>query len=1233
MVAKFRIGIAVTGVLGALASNAGFAQTPSAFIEDFTRGNTTNSWYYFGGACLTAGTAVGTGTPGGTGPAPVAGQIPSCISILSSYYATRPDHDASLVGGFSGTLPDPVLPVTTPPTPGDGALRFTNGSPYGHNEAGAIVSSGAPFNAGQGVQILFKTVTYRGDGGGASSPGSDGKDGADGMSFYLLDATASTPGDGMWNGLGSFGGSLGYTCSNQNSPYTGVTAGYIGLGMDEFGNFLNGQNLSPNAAALQISLGSNSGVGAAGGDNTASGYGYWPGRLGLRGAGSVSWPWLNTKWSTYYPSSVLNTAALQAAAVQQTCKTGQIWDYRSNPAVAVANPISTPAGLTFYDYAPIASATGTGPSFFALPASPPTFIANETATTRPDGVAIQNVFVYSLKITQDGLLTFSYSMNGSPFTPVITNQNITASNGPLPSQLYFGFAGSTGGDTNIHEILCFKATPVNQSASSAAGNEKQTATVVTGTQAYFAFYNPNDWTGTVASFVVNDTAGALSFASSASWDASCWLTGPASTPTCPTTLAPRPAAATPTYTGRVMMTWNGLDTTAVPGNGGIAFEYGNLVSQQQTAINLGDSTFTNNRTNYLRGQRSNEITSSGSGLYRARDAVLSDIVDSSPVWVGPPNSPYSQIWRDNLNPTRTMPENSGQSYTTFQTNEQSRLNVVYVGANDGFLHGFRAGTESLTGVVSPTSIDGQEVLAYMPGAVVNTIHNSTNAALDLANTQYAHNFFVDATPGFGDVFYQGAWHTWMVGGLGAGGQAIYALDITNPQASGTQFSEANAANVVKFEVSSATITCQNVSNCGANLGNTYGTPQIRRFHNGMWGAVFGNGYGSSTGDAGIFVMVLNPGSGSGPPTPQFYYLSTSSAGGNGIAYVTTADLDGDHVTDFVYAGDLKGNIWRFDLTSFCPMGSCPSPTSPGPWAVTAGGPLFKATIGTSSVAQPITAAVVVAGAAVTTTSTPQVIVGFGSGQRNQFTNTSAATYISGSQSIYGVWDWNFSAWNALPLQGATYASLTSSQMRTASGASSTTLAVSNLQQQAFTISGGNIVASNTPFTYATTCTGSGGCAGKFGWWAALISTNGDTSTGTSTGAPITEQVVAPVSLFESAMIFNSVVPVSPNILSCETPQTDTGITYALNILTGGTFNFGSSGSPNLESAFVNYRDTAVIGLATNETGAGSVLSSVEDTNYVMGQLIAPTATQPGRLDQINLPNNITSNRQTWVQLR
>ena len=145
-------------------------------------------------------------------------------------------------------MPDPV---------GNGALRFTNGYPYGHGENGAIVSA-STFNAGQGVQITFKTVTYRGDSGGA------GKDGADGMSFYLMDATSVTrPATASGTASAPGAAASAYTCSNANPPYDGLVGGYLGLGIDEFGNFLNGWTLEPGYTGA-----------TATGDNTALGYGY-----------------------------------------------------------------------------------------------------------------------------------------------------------------------------------------------------------------------------------------------------------------------------------------------------------------------------------------------------------------------------------------------------------------------------------------------------------------------------------------------------------------------------------------------------------------------------------------------------------------------------------------------------------------------------------------------------------------------------------------------------------------------------------------------------------------------------------------------------------------------------------------------------------------------------------------------------------------------------------------------
>ncbi len=330
-----------------------------------------------------------------------------------------------------------------------------------------------------------------------------------------------------------------------------------------------------------------------------------------------------------------------------------------------------------------------------------------------------------------------------------------------------------------------------------------------------------------------------------------------------------------------------------------------------------------------------------------------------------------------------------------------------MGANDGMLHGFRAGASKAGGAFDTSAPnDGQEVLAYVPGSIlqspasagytggcgsstataatfsiVQNIHGVSPAAgtvtspctvpaLDYSNVQYGHNFFVDATPGTGDLFYGGTWHTWLVGGLGAGGAAIYALDVTDPvSAIATKPSapETAAAKLVIGEWNSSTLTCQlPASGCNANLGNTYGTPIIRRLHDGLWGVIFGNGFGSSTGDAGIYVMTVDA---SGNTT--FYYLSacgTTAAclGNNGIAFVTSADLDGDHITDYVYAGDLKGNLWRFDLTS----------VSESSWGVTPG-PLFKTQTG-----QPITTAVTVASGA-TPAGINTLMIGFGTGQKKR----------------------------------------------------------------------------------------------------------------------------------------------------------------------------------------------------------------------------------------------------------
>src|SRR5262249_38968652 len=161
-------------------------------------------------------------------------------------------------------------------------------------------------------------------------------------------------------------------------------------------------------------------------------------------------------------------------------------------------------------------------------------------------------------------------------------------------------------------------------------------------------------------------------------DGACTLTGVKTGSTCLTTGVLGPTAAQ-SPTSRVVLTSTGTGTGS-----GIPFEWTNLTAAQKTAITVGDASQTANRLNYLRGDRTNETNPSGVGLFRKRSSVLADVIDSSPSWVGPPVSPYAVNWVDRINMAATMPEmgSSAQTYQQYVTAQQTRLNVVYVGAND-----------------------------------------------------------------------------------------------------------------------------------------------------------------------------------------------------------------------------------------------------------------------------------------------------------------------------------------------------------------------------------------------------------------------------------------------------------------------------------------------------------------------------------------------------------------------
>jgi type IV pilus assembly protein PilY1 len=737
-----------------------------------------------------------------------------------------------------------------------------------------------------------------------------------------------------------------------------------------------------------------------------------------------------------------------------------------------------------------------------------------------------------------------------------------------------------------------------QSASSVGVNaQKPQQPVQSYTQAYLALFQPDNWWGELkASPFDIATDNTVSLSAIANWDSSCALTGG----TCPATASAVVATAQPpsaiAFGGRQVLTWNGA---------GVPFEWPNLsnaqlcgLAGQSTSCTLTTALTTKgtNVLNFLRGDRSNE-TANG-GTLRTRTSVLGDIVNSSPVWVGAPAYSFpSNTWKDQLYGSAAMPENATgvQSYASYEATNATRLNVVYVGANDGFLHGFEAGSFDSTGTYQTATNDGREVLAYLPSPVFGLIGKSGG----YTSPNYVHQFYVDATPGSGDLFFGGAWHTWLVGGLGAGGNAVYALDISNP----AKFAESNASSVVVNEVSTSNIVCSNVLNCFNDLGNTYGTPIIRRMHNGDWAVIWGNGYNSTNGTAAIFIADISNSTGAW----TIYELNTGYGASkdptgksrpDGIAQVGSADLDGDHVVDYLYAGDLFGNIWRFDVTS-----SSVSSWSVSKYGGTGPTPLYSV-VDASGNAQPITTGTT-AISVPAASGAPRVLLAFGTGKLLEVPDQTATN----TQTMYGIWDYNMTNWDTL--SSAQFAKLAAPQ----------TLSRSKLQQQTVT---GTYDSSGNPYSgtgqaYRTLSQnsvcwqGTSSCIApalnnQYGWYLDFPSTG--------------EELIYDATLISGVLTFNTFVPFS--VKACAT--VNSGFTMGINAGTGGAL--ANSFFANSQGNFVTINGQVVAGIGQSAVGTPTVVT-INGLPYMVTQ----TSTGYGAVAPINLPSGGVGGRATWVQLR
>ena len=337
--------------------------------------------------------------------------------------------------------------------------------------------------------------------------------------------------------------------------------------------------------------------------------------------------------------------------------------------------------------------------------------------------------------------------------------------------------------------------------------------------------------------------------------------------------------------------------TRHPTDGFISFEWNKLALSQQQALSpktivAGVDVYNfdvgEKRLEFLRGDTSNE--GDGIGQFRKRNAtatdnsVLGDIVHSSPVYVA--------------NPYRSYPDDlETPTYGSFRKANTERMGMVYVGANDGMLHGF-------------STADGKEKVAYVPSTAYKELAQLTKPSYNTAtsvvggtgNTQ--HRYFVDSTPTAGDAFWDGKWHTVLIGQLGAGGQGIFALDITKPA------DDFSAANMLWERTDADTDY--------ADLGYTYGEAIVTKLHNSQWAVIFGNGYNNQEADDHVgngqgVLYVVNVEDG------VLIKKINTGATSNGLSTPVPYDMDGDGITDWFYAGDVEGRLWKFDLRNPSPI--------------------------------------------------------------------------------------------------------------------------------------------------------------------------------------------------------------------------------------------------------------------------------------------------------------------------
>ena len=335
-----------------------------------------------------------------------------------------------------------------------------------------------------------------------------------------------------------------------------------------------------------------------------------------------------------------------------------------------------------------------------------------------------------------------------------------------------------------------------------------------------------------------------------------------------------------------------------------------------------------NLVDFLRGDRSYESSGDNTGdtdLYRSRDSVLGDIINSQPAYMK--QSPFNYMAANNPH------------YQAYKLATTTRRGTVYAAANDGMLHAFETDVNDdpyyqTAGIGTDSAADdtftgtntgnGVERWAYIPKILLPSMHK-------LAENPYTHRYFADGSPVIGDVCIDhnkttkcaGStnWRTILVAGLNSGGRGFYALDITDPLAPKALWEFSTGSTCLSDTEANAG---NHYSDC--NVGYSYGNPLIvKRPVDDRWVVIVSSGYNNfNPGDGKGYLYVLDA------ITGEILQRFSTGVGEAGTAANNYDDADPsglgkingwatnaieDNVILAVYGGDLKGNVWRFDLDS------------------------------------------------------------------------------------------------------------------------------------------------------------------------------------------------------------------------------------------------------------------------------------------------------------------------------